>query len=152
LSEIRGISGLYSRRIALATKHFWSTHRDKFQKIAKMVDGVTYSFPDELRNPFTNSGQDQGGRIYLRYPVLVRRDARKARIIARLRAGGVSATAMYGKTLPEIVNKVSDKSVVKNFPSAKAIAMQLLTLPIHNRIQDSDIQIIDSILRAEFGD
>ena len=72
---------------------------------------------------------------YIRYPILVKSGKRDMLVIALCKKG-IEASSVY----PEIKEKVNE------FPGAATLSKELLTLPCHPGVTESDIDtIVDTI-------
>lgn len=84
------------------------------------------------------------GRL-LRYPVLCASATQREQLLARLRIGGLGATALYQRILPEI-DGVAGRVVVRgSLDGAKAFAQRLLTLPLHASVDKPDLKHMATI-------
>lgn len=86
----------------------------------------------------------------LRYPLLLRVDARQQAYRALLKAG-LGASLMYPDSLPRLpgVAKYTGTGTRtgKPFPNAESFAARIVTLPVHNNVRQKDIDRIADILR-----
>jgi perosamine synthetase len=89
--------------------------------------------------------------VYLRLPIMVDAAARP-RVLAALGRHGIGATASYPTALadvaelrPHLVN--ADAAV----PGARAIATQIVTLPTHPYVSDTDVDRMERVLRDVIG-
>ncbi len=90
------------------------------------LDGVTLPRPAGQPGP-------------IRMPVLVASHATRDRMIPRLRARGVSATAMYPGTVAEIEALRPHRTAEEPLPGASEIAARLLTLPVYPGLTPADL-------------
>ncbi len=81
----------------------------------------------------------------LRYPVLVPAESRN-QIYLKLQQAGLGVSLLYRASLPNIkgVSEVMDNE--QTFPNAERFANQLITLPTHANVSDSDIDKMRAIL------
>lgn len=82
--------------------------------------------------------------IYLRLPVMVASEERREQLFQRLWAAGIGVGRMYGRPLTAFFPQLQDQP----YPGANRAAQQLLTLPTHHYLTQSDIQRITQIFHA----
>ncbi len=102
---------------------------DNARRLAERLErlqGVTLPRPAGLPGP-------------IRMPVLVASRALRDRMIPRLRARGVSATAMYPGTLAEIEALRPHRVADDPSPGADEVAARLLTLPVYPGLTPADL-------------
>jgi len=84
-------------------------------------------------------------RRLLRYPLLMESELRDS-LYTQLRGAGLGPSQMYPAALPEIPGLESLLSDQGAFPGATSFAKQLLTLPTHQQVRQTDIDKIRQIL------
>jgi perosamine synthetase len=92
----------------------------------------------------------EGARpVYLRFPILARDRAHRARLLARLRVIGISASASYPTPvgdIPGIVKYLAPDQ--QACPGAASIAERIITLPTHPGVTDGDLARMVSVIRG----
>lgn len=83
----------------------------------------------------------------LRYPILVRGAARRARLYECLQRAGLGASKLYQRALPEIPGLEAMFAGV-DVPQARRFADSLLSLPVHSRVRSSDIEKMGRCINA----
>jgi dTDP-4-amino-4,6-dideoxygalactose transaminase len=88
--------------------------------------------------------------VYLRFPILTRDVAHRARLLARLREAGIGASASYPTPLGDIPGisryLASDQQAC---PAAGSIARRILTLPTHPWVTPQDVQTMVTVIRSD---
>lgn len=86
-----------------------------------------------------------GEHRLLRYPVLAPDRETRDRALSALNSAGVGASAFYGAELSDIdgLEVFLDK---RDFPYAKEFSSRLLTLPAHEDVRISDINLVAKVL------
>jgi dTDP-4-amino-4,6-dideoxygalactose transaminase len=86
-------------------------------------------------------------RPLLRYPLLLDHGLRDT-IYNRMKNNGLGASIMYPVILPSIAGLEHRLGPGNAFPAAQEFAARVLTLPVHDRVRDVDIQMIADCLAA----
>lgn len=147
VTEILGVSGLHQRRTLTAVSDYFQEHVDRFDAVAEAVRGLNQNGNGKVDcGLFESAYSAQPDRRFTRCPILVEAGVRE-KLIERLCRRGVSATRMYGRTLPEIVSGEKPADIGEKYPNALDVASRLVTLPVHNRIRDRDLIEIESVFR-----
>lgn len=87
--------------------------------------------------------------VYLRFPMLARDTAHRAALLARLRAGGIAASASYPTAvddIPDIGRHLAPDQ--QPCSGAREIATRILTLPTHPGVEPRDVERMVAVLRA----
>lgn len=87
------------------------------------------------------------GRL-LRYPLLCRDRETRDSLWQTLHQAGLGPSRMYQRVLPEIDGVHSTFGLNGSYPGAKSFADRLLTLPVHEQVNPSDIRRAAEILSA----
>jgi hypothetical protein len=82
-----------------------------------------------------------------RYPLLLESEASRDRLFRKLWGAGLGASRLYRRTLGELPSTAPHVRA-RRHPVAQAFARRLLTLPIHSDVQTTDLEKIESTLRA----
>jgi dTDP-4-amino-4,6-dideoxygalactose transaminase len=86
--------------------------------------------------------------VYLRFPVLVRDAAQRARLLDRLREAGISASASYPTPIGDIPGITRYLAAdQEHCPVASSIATRILTLPTHPWVTPRDVEQMVTIIR-----
>lgn len=111
-----------------------------------------------LRNALTTlpslvdvaAATDANPRFLTRYPVLLSSRTQRDRALHRLERGGLGATAMYGRPLPDLpgIGRIR----VPDLPMAHDFSERLLTLPVHELVTERHVRSMCSILGSVLGD
>lgn len=89
----------------------------------------------------------------LRYPILVTNMKVRNQLLSCLNQHGLGASSMYPDILPNIEGVAPNIFINKdNIVMAKNFANYLITLPTHNDVTDSLIQIIEDIINKVIAD
>ena len=90
--------------------------------------------------------------MYLRFPILVRDAAQRARLLARLREAGISASASYPTPIGDIPGITQYLAAdQEHCPVASSIATRILTLPTHPWVTAADVERMVTIIREDGG-
>ncbi len=89
--------------------------------------------------------QNASNKRLLRYPLLVKSAAEKDDFLEKLHNDGLGASALYGKTLPDIRGVKALVDSPEDLPNARYFASRLLTLPMHDQVT---MKTIDRIYRC----
>ncbi|MDJ0941246.1 MAG: DegT/DnrJ/EryC1/StrS family aminotransferase [Woeseiaceae bacterium] len=129
-----GVAALLEHAVA----DYWAQHRDTtiavFEALDKLVSGA-----DKLRWPAPLNAAACVRRLS-RLPLLVDSAEGRDRLQAALVAAGISATTMYGRSLPTIVAEYDGVANTLYTPNAARFAAHLLTVPVHDRLRPTDIE------------
>lgn len=90
--------------------------------------------------------------VYHQYTILLDKSIRRDDFIAKLREKGVGAGVYYPKPLhvyPHI-SKLGYK--VGDFPVAEDLAARVVSLPVHPKVTDADIEVIASAIKEAVND
>jgi dTDP-4-amino-4,6-dideoxygalactose transaminase len=82
----------------------------------------------------------------LRYPILMSSQAIRDQAYARLRKAGLGASIMYAQALPDIEHVGPLVTVQNEITRARDFAGRLLTLPVHEDVDDAAIRRTASFL------
>ncbi|MEM7432681.1 MAG: DegT/DnrJ/EryC1/StrS family aminotransferase [Pseudomonadota bacterium] len=126
--------------IERAVEQHWSHHQDK---TARLLDLIEHQIPGDGLPSFRfpkNLHADIQARALLRLPILVAHSDSRQHLIRGLRFNGISATTMYSRPLTTIVNEYDGHSRYRALPNAEGFAKQLVTLPVHSRLTESDMR------------
>jgi perosamine synthetase len=88
--------------------------------------------------------------VYLRFPVLTRDRAHRARLLAALRAAGIGASASYPSAvgdIPGIARYLAPGQ--QACPGATAVAERILTLPTHPGVAAADVDRTIAAMRGQ---
>jgi dTDP-4-amino-4,6-dideoxygalactose transaminase len=88
-----------------------------------------------------------GTRPLLRYPLLLDIGVRDT-VYNCMKNNGLGASIMYPAILPGIAGLEHRLGSGNAFPAAREFAARVLTLPVHDRVRDVDIQLIADCLAA----
>jgi dTDP-4-amino-4,6-dideoxygalactose transaminase len=91
---------------------------------------------------------DQGENGCLRLPILVKDSRRRNRMLRELQREGLGTTCGYPlplSNLPELRSKLMGSA--DQFPIARQISEQLITLPTHPDVTDNDMDRMVEVLR-----
>ncbi|MDH5710705.1 MAG: DegT/DnrJ/EryC1/StrS family aminotransferase [Gammaproteobacteria bacterium] len=142
LSEIASMDKERLSRLATNIKAYQSNTvgvQNKLREILAQCDLDKYGITDL---PHLCKIPEQ--QRLLRYPLLVRRDARDE-LYEKLSRIGLGVSRMYPAILPEIDGLEMLKQQC-NFSEAKSFAERLLTLPTHAQVKQRDIDHIGMII------
>ena len=81
-------------------------------------------------------------------PLVTKSPDMRDKLVRELVSNGISATAMYKRILPDIVDAQERSDEIVNYPNALHMADRLLTVPVHNRLSSRDIDVISDVLSA----
>lgn len=149
LLAMSGLSKSDVARINAAVDYFWSHHEDEYEPIAEVIRSVAKRFPNQLVELHACNDPQDEARVRSRMPIMLRSPDLRRNLIQQLRMQGVTATSMYGRILPDIVAAALGKEVsVGDFPVARDTASRLMTLPVHRRLEGSNIRAIQKVLEG----
>jgi len=88
--------------------------------------------------------------VYARFPIRIRNAARRADVVAALESAGIGATVSYPSALPDVPEvKAQLRPHGDNFPGARELARQIVTLPTHGYCPpDLGARVRGIVLRA----
>lgn len=92
--------------------------------------------------------QNALGKRLLRYPLLAESAAKRIDCLAQLRRLGSGASALYGKTLPNIAGVNALVDCPEGLENAESFASRLLTLPVHEQVTFKHIEAIYGCLQS----
>ena len=87
----------------------------------------------------------------LRFPLLFESGVRRDEALRELERGGLGATGMYPAPLHRLPGLESFFQGARDLQRSESIAGRILTLPLHDRVQPSDISRIGGIVRSICG-
>lgn len=112
----------------------------------RVVQGQIHEMLDARRNlPQRLAGRS--GRL-LRYPVLCDSNEERDRLLAAFRKSGLGATSMYQSSLARICGIAPYVRLVGSDVGAGEFARRLLTLPVHSRVSQKDVDRMQDILKC----
>lgn len=89
----------------------------------------------------------------LRFPLLVATATLRDRLFRVLDQKGLGASKMYPGILPMICGLANQSGTVgAAYPNAKSFSRRILTLPVHLRVGERDLQRIHDCIRTVIGD
>jgi perosamine synthetase len=92
---------------------------------------------------------ENDGRVaLLRFPLIFKKKEKRDRVLEKLKREGLGATGMYPAPLNEINGTVPYLSGNEVFPAAKSISERILTLPLHEYVNERDIQKIIKVFET----
>ena len=92
----------------------------------------------------------QSSPVYLRFPLLADSATHRDEVLARLRAGGLGATASYPAALVDVPDlQPLLPAGVPATPQARDVAARILTLPTHPFVSARDLDAMAAVLRGE---
>jgi dTDP-4-amino-4,6-dideoxygalactose transaminase len=87
--------------------------------------------------------------VYLRFPILARDRAHRTRLLARLRAVGISASASYPTPIGDIPGIARHLAPDQHAcPGAASVAERILTLPTHAGVTAADVERMIAAVRG----
>lgn len=137
----------FVRRANISIDRFWQEHRDQASAVMEIVGDLALTYSDQLCTPVNVKN---GGRLLpnlTRFPIFVSAPFLRDRWLQRLLDEGIGATVMYGRSLPEII-PVALQREWPEYPNAKRLARQLLTLPVHSRLTQKDLITIYNTFKS----
>lgn len=134
LSDIDGINQVQEELLTANISHYQNDteaiHRG--ENISNMLDAM-----GRVINLPRVCGMDSNHRL-LRYPLLLEAVSRD-RIYQQLKQAGLGVSIMYQDTLPGI-GGLSHLFKNKDYPQAQAFASSLITLPVHAKVSDKNVE------------
>ena len=116
-------------------------HADRLRSGIEGVEGIEIPRPVDGASP-----------VYVRFPVLARDGAHRARLLERLRRAGIGASTSYPTAIADIPGIESYLARHQEVcPGAREIAARILTLPTHPGVTARDIQMIVEAIRGDQG-
>ncbi len=140
LSELRTLDPLRAALLPLNVATHLARVRDSERALASLLAET----PTLIDLPA--AAGERAGRL-LRYPLLCRDRAQRDAIWQALHNGGLGATAMYQRVLPE-VEGVGEVTVAGALSGARHFAGRLLTLPVHAGVGPRHLSHMVAALRA----
>lgn len=114
----------YVRQLAFLERHGWAPLMDR-----EISEG------------------ERTGQVTLRYGILAPDRRTRDRAIEALAGKGIGANAFYGRILPEIEGVPADVGgSASDYPNADYFADRLITLPSHEDVTDSDLELMALVL------
>lgn len=145
LERIESSAPSVARVFDSAVMNYWAAHRDSVRAVFDSLDGIVLENSSALRWP-VNLNAAMCSRRLSRLPLLVKRADLRDRLQSELVANGISATTMYSRSLPEIVANYDGQKPDHKIPNANELAAQLLTLPVHERMRQTDIELMQKVI------
>jgi dTDP-4-amino-4,6-dideoxygalactose transaminase len=84
---------------------------------------------------------------FLRLPVVVANTARTNRLFAALHGAGIGVSRSYQRSLPDLYAGLLPTRI-EDFPGARKLARDLLTLPVHPGVGAADLARMVKICRG----
>jgi perosamine synthetase len=112
--------------------------RDNARRLVDRLEGLEF-----VHIPAPAEGAEA---TYLRLPLIIDDEERRERLFHRLWEAGIGVGRMYRHALAHYYPEASGG---ETFPGADHVAAHLLTLPTHHYLNDSDVERITEIVRAE---
>ncbi len=134
-----------------AVAAYWALHRDSGDVVFDVLAPSLNNNRSEVIRIVAGVDKLSIRRRLSRLPLLVRDARSRERIVAALKRSGISSTTMYSRTLPEIVAEHDGVENCERLPAAQMFANSLLTLPLHDRLTDHDIERIGEVLVNEIS-
>lgn len=147
LTEVRRAGSEFEKAANSLIETYWVKHTDNFREVFSELEPVIAGSQNLLSTCGVESPGPADGRRYLRLPLLVKSARVRDDWISALRKRGVSATTMYKRILPQIIAEPSSPDCLNAYPAATRFANQLITLPVHSRLDSRDIKAISDSLR-----
>lgn len=92
-------------------------------------------------------GEGENSYPRLRYALLAPDGKIRDQVLGELNRKGIGASALYKRVLPEIQGvPVVELNLTHLYPRASDFAARLLTLPVHEGVNENDVEIIVSVL------
>jgi perosamine synthetase len=116
--------------------------RDNAERLRSGIDGV-----EGIEIPQSVSGAHP---IHLRFPLLTRDAGHRSRLLGRLRAVGIGASASYPSAIGDIPGVARYRAPDQEpCPQARSIATRILTLPTHPGVTARDIDRMVATVRDD---
>ena len=116
-------------------------HAEQLRAGIEGVEGVEIPRPVDGANP-----------VYVRFPVLARDGAHRARLLGRLRQASIGANASYPTAIGDIPGIESHLAHHQEAcPGAREIATRILTLPTHPGVTPRDLELTINAIRGDQG-
>lgn len=131
----------FVRRANMSIDLFWRIHRDQTCAVAEVISELALTYSDQLGTPVNVTSDGRSMPNLSRFPVFVNAPILRDRCVKRLLDEGIGATIMYGRTLPDILPAEMQRDWPE-YPNAKRLAQRILTLPVHNRLNQNDVRMI----------
>lgn len=142
LAGIRAMDSWRSKLLGANAVAWLGRDRWREAAIAEMLTGceaVAVDLPQMLW---------QRARRLLRYPLLCQDRLTRDRLLVRLAAAGLGATAMYREALPWVPGVAPMLGAIPALTGARSFAGRFLTLPVHQGVNQEDIQRMGALIRA----
>ena len=147
LPDLAFLSRESASAIDRAVTTYWREHRDRYEQVVQAVDDVIDQIGTDRLIRLPDGWESNQERRMSRLPILVRDSLRRNEIVAQCIDGGVTATTMYSRTLPLIVAEFDGVENRIDTPCAQNFADMLMTVPVHERITDRDIEVVANALQ-----
>lgn len=141
LDEIAGMPPSHRKRLPANVRRYVSRKLDVQDKWREALARVG---PDVIDLPQTHGVPSD--YALLRYPILMSSKAVRDATYARLRQAGLGASIMYAQALPDIEHVGSLVTVRNGVARAHDFAGRLLTLPVHEDVDDTTIRRATNLL------
>lgn len=145
LAEVESLSPEAAGELNAAVATFWERHSDRAQSVHDALASIVTNSGDGIAF-VDNYSERARNRTISRLPLIVSDPIARQRILISLRREGISATTMYSRALPQIVAEFDQQVEYERLPGATALANTLITLPIHERLGDRDIDRMAAVL------
>lgn len=121
-----------------------------FQSYQKNQRQIARAYREKLKNirdEFYFFPEEEEENIFLlRFPVILKNRETRDKILAKLKRRGLGATGMYPVPLNEQVGIPKDLFSDNSYnPTAKSISERIITLPLHEYVNEKDIKSIAEI-------
>ena len=148
LKAVRQLAGSSARKVDSSVEWFWNHHLDQCKALDAAITPILRGSSGTIRTLIPIESGDYSRRTYLRMPLVTKSPDMRDKLVRELVSNGISATAMYKRILPDIVDAQEMSDEIVNYPNARHMADRLLTIPVHNRLSSRDIDMIADVLRA----
>jgi dTDP-4-amino-4,6-dideoxygalactose transaminase len=146
LMSVEKLSDIDIRRINVAVEHYWRQHVDAYSGVAQVVADLARRANGQMQAVTPCEPAEYRERVFSRFVLMAKSPQLRDDLILELRRRGITATPMYARTLPEICG--SPWADTGRYPIATVVARQLMTLPVHDRITETDIAAMNDSLRT----
>ncbi|GFE85454.1 hypothetical protein GCM10011488_04080 [Steroidobacter agaridevorans] len=141
LDEIAGMPPSHRERLPANVRRYVSRRLDVQEKWREALARVG---PDVIDLPQTHGVPSD--YALLRYPILMRSKVLRDAAYARLRQAGLGASIMYAQAMPDIEHVGPLVTVQSDVARARDFAGRLLTLPVHEDVDDVTIRRAANLL------
>jgi dTDP-4-amino-4,6-dideoxygalactose transaminase len=136
---VKAIDSARLRRLAANADAWLARSRWREEWLSRKFSGM----PGVIALPVELAGR--AGRL-LRYPVLMRDRETRDRALAALLREGLGASNLYAVPIPDIPGVPEEVRVQRAIPGAQAFAERLITLPLHDGVNEDDLSRIVATL------